>query len=1297
MRTWQRRLWKGFAAAFAAVVIALATLIGVFRLLAPLVPGYRVEVEHWAARALERPVSIDGMGARWDWYGPEITLDGVKLYSRDGKYVVITAHQIRLGVTLRALLHGSFSAPSRIILVQPQLGVVRDTDGRYTLRGFGNQTGKVQQLDWRNALDDAFKQRAEIMVRDGSLTLFDLRHPAAPLIFSSVDLRLDNAAESHALSGNAQLPPAFGRSVTFDTEVEGDALHPESWQWRARFDGKGLQVPVLLTYWPEYQNRFVDGSLDLHADAAGNGSVLSRFNAHVSGSNLIPAGRAADGFNTLAGDVEWAQTATGWTLDGRNITLTRAGQSWPPSHFSLAYTADAQSSDWRGTANFLRLQDIDTLLGWLPSTLREELKRLQLFAPQGDVSDAGFAVHFQNQHPETWSVRGRFLDLGAKASGEIPGFTGMDGELALDQSGGTATLRTRNASVNFPQLFRGPLYASTLDTNFSFTHNADGWRIASDNIAVSNPDAAATGKGSFLFPADGSSPRLDLDATVKDANARNKSAYFPVGIMPKDVVDWLDSAIISGEVPEGTLSVHGRLADFPYDKGQGLFDIRFHLIHGVLDYASGWPMIRNLDADVEFRNQGLSAVVRGGDILGDDIAGAKAGFADLRAGVLRVDGGARGNAQASLDFLRDGPLKQRFGSYLDPVKVGGRSDVSLHLVLPVDQLDKFKLDGVAQLRDVSVGVQGAPAWNLSQVRGKVHFTGSGFSAENVQGTMLGAPVTINMHPGDEAGSDTTLFDARGRADSAALMAAFKLPVKDALQGRTDWTVHGNIPNNPAAGTVGLSLVMNSTLQGLAVNLPQPFNKPAEAELPLELVLAIHGGGRMQLGVRYAERGAAQLQFVSRDKRWAFDRGEVRLGSAAAALPDTPGLSVTGKLDAFDTGLWKTYSAGAGNQEAESLTLPAFLQHIDMQVEHYSGFGQTINGLHLLLNREQDDWQIALASAALGGQISLPFTVDAQHPIVADMDHVIVERNTTTAPESKATQTTSLEYDPRQIPALRFNSKLLQFSGVSLTQVSAVLMPRSDGVNLSELAVDGRTFKANASGNWIVQPDGTQRSHLSAHLTSSDIEATLKAFGYAPGITGKDASLEAEIDWEGGPFGAIVPSLGGKLHIKLANGQLLEVQPGAGRVFGLLSINALPRRLLLNFSDVFGTGFAYDSIEGNFTFQNGDAYTRDLTVSGPAAKIHVLGRIGLAKHDFDEALIVDASVGSTLPVLGALAGGVGVGAVVWLLTEVFKKPLTAVGEVRYRLTGPWDNPKLEKVAESPRKQGNAKTAPQATHP
>lgn len=1297
MKTWQRRLWKGFAAAFAAVVILLATLVGVFRLLAPLVPGYRQEVEKWAAHALDRPVSIAGMGARWDWYGPELTLNNVKLYSHDGKYVVVTAHEIRLGVTVRALLHGNFSTPSRIMLVSPNASVVRESSGRYTVLGFGDQHGGTREIDWHGALNDAFNQSAELVVRDGSVRLLDRRRPGAPFVFSNVDIKLENAADTHSVSGQVQLPQALGRTLVFSTDVEGTGLHPETWKWRSQFDGQGLQLPMWLAYWPQYRNRFLTGSVDVHADLAGEGPKLTRLKMRLGGHDLVPAAGTAHGFSALSGQVEWSQRNGGWLLQGRDIKLTANGRSWPVSHFQVRHDLSPEGQTWQADASFLRLQDIDTLIGWLPAVLSSKLQTVRRLAPQGEVTGLQLAAQWQQKTLGDWSVHGKFEDLGAQAEGRIPGFSGLDGNLDMDQTGGTLILATRNGSLTFPHLFRGPLSAAMLNATIKFNHQADGWHIESDDIAVQNQDGHATGKGSFFLPADGSSPQLDLDASVGNVDVRNKSTYFPVGIMPKPVVRWLDNSIISGQVPQGTLSVHGKLAGFPYDKGQGLFDIRFHLIHGVLDYAPGWPRVENLDADVEFRNQGLSAEVRGGTILGDDISGAKAGFADLRNGILRIDGGARGGAGAALEFLRNGPLKDRFGDYLNTLQVAGRGDVTLHLTFPVKRLHDFRLDGEAHLRNVAIRLPAASAWAISDLNGDLNFTNTGVSAKDIQGRMLGEPLTINLQRGEGDAADTTVFEARGGADSAALMAGFGLTLKDALQGQTTWSVHGRIPNNPAARTSGLSLAAHSDLTGLAINLPAPLAKTADTATPLDASWTILGGGRTQLDVDYADRGAAQLQFQLQNHAWHFDRGAISVGSGSVTLPATLGLSINGKLNTFDTVAWrKVTGTDISESGAQLLHLPALLKHVDLEVEHFSGFGQTFNGLHLLLEKQAQSWRIELASAAIGGRIDLPFRVDAQHPIVADMDHVMVQREPSNGKpaETPAPATRSQTFDPRRIPAVNFSSKLLEFSGVSLSQVHAVLMPRPDGINLASFSVDGQSFKTNATGNWVVLPDGTQHSHLVANISSDNIQQTLTAFGYAPGITGNRGTMQAEVDWNGGPFGAILPSLSGKLHLKLSNGQLLEVKPGAGRVFGLLSLNALPRRLLLNFSDVFGTGFAYDTIEGNFLLQHGDAYTSDMSISGPAARIHVLGRIGLAKHDFDEALIVNASVGSTLPVIGALAGGVGVGAVVWLLTEVFKKPLTAVGEVRYRLTGTWDNPKLEKVAESP----NKKTPPpQAAHP
>jgi uncharacterized protein YhdP len=251
--------------------------------------------------------------------------------------------------------------------------------------------------------------------------------------------------------------------------------------------------------------------------------------------------------------------------------------------------------------------------------------------------------------------------------------------------------------------------------------------------------------------------------------------------------------------------------------------------------------------------------------------------------------------------------------------------------------------------------------------------------------------------------------------------------------------------------------------------------------------------------------------------------------------------------------------------------------------------------------------------------------------------------------------------------------------MSLQNLGADMVPQADGVALKNLKIAASDSTLTGSGAWTVASGGGQQSSLNVSIESQDVAKSLQSLGFAGGLTGDKGLIVANINWTDSPFGDVADSLGGTIHVKLQNGQIVEVQPGAGRVFGLLSLNALPRRLLLNFSDVFSKGFGYDSIEGDFIVKDGDAYTNDLTIAGPAAKIYIIGRTGLAKRDFNEALLVDANVGSTLPWIGYLAGGPGAAAVGLVLSQLFKKPLTAAGRTQYNLTGTWDNPVMVKAS------------------
>ena len=113
-------------------------------------------------------------------------------------------------------------------------------------------------------------------------------------------------------------------------------------------------------------------------------------------------------------------------------------------------------------------------------------------------------------------------------------------------------------------------------------------------------------------------------------------------------------------------------------------------------------------------------------------------------------------------------------------------------------------------------------------------------------------------------------------------------------------------------------------------------------------------------------------------------------------------------------------------------------------------------------------------------------------------------------------------------------------------------------------------------------------------------------------------VSVDVSWAGPPRQDFMGALNGSVSARIGAGQLEDIEPGAGRVFGLMSIVALPRRLSLDFRDVFESGFGFDEVSGDFRIVNGDAYTCNLSMTGPAADVGIIGRAGLVSRDYLQA-------------------------------------------------------------------------------
>ena len=336
-------------------------------------------------------------------------------------------------------------------------------------------------------------------------------------------------------------------------------------------------------------------------------------------------------------------------------------------------------------------------------------------------------------------------------------------------------------------------------------------------------------------------------------------------------------------------------------------------------------------------------------------------------------------------------------------------------------------------------------------------------------------------------------------------------------------------------------------------------------------------------------------------------------------------------------------------------------------------------LALAGRREPTQWDIVLAGAAAAGTITLPRDV-TRNVLVAAFDHLHLTPRTAT---TNADEAEPRAPDPRGLPALDIHVGRFSYGDVRLGETRVLSSRRADGLHLDRLSCDDAEFQLNARGDWRRDASG-DHSQFDIRVESASLAALLERFGYSvANIRDGQTDITLDTRWPGAPSAFALAKLTGTLELHVGSGRILDVDPGGGRLFGLLSLQTLPRRLSLDFDDLFGKGFAFDRIDGVFTLDRGDAYTEDLHMVGPSARIDVSGRTGLAHKDYDQRVVVTPALSDTLPMAGALFGpiGAGAGAVYFLGQKLFKAIPEQVDRLLsrvYAVTGSWDDPVIEKI-------------------
>ena len=1275
------------------LLYAAITVIGRQALLS--MERYQPEINQFFSRQLGFDFSTEHIGGTWKGLTPRIEVKGLRLGEAAGQiadpekaptgtnqtqavYIEHLSAELDLFRSLAAwnLVWQHFS------LGKIQLALGEGADGDWSVIGLPPPSRQDSEQANLNQVLQRILLNRFIGVEQVSATLEFYSGTRAAIKFHDVKFESEN--EFHRLTAGFAFDdnPSSAQLII---EGNGDASN------LGRFEGTGYlrlnhinfsgSLRAIVARWfPSLVERIGDieseltGELWLSREGDGLVNLVGEVQA-----DEVPLSWAADlsPIKNLSAELTgWYNPRENWGLRWQNLDFEWADIEIQPMDFSFSQRVGAKWGELSLAVSQMNLATANKIVTSTGLAIGNTEQVLLSLSPRGRLENLHIDLDLDSALPLK-ALRTRIDHLALNSWQGAPAIRGLSGYLEWQDSEGFFELDSPDGfAMHYPGIYKDFMEHGSSQGRVNIQwHRGEALKIAGGPIRIDGKEGEIRAYVSLDFPLKKSRyPDMWLLAGIRNSHSRYADQYIPQSLNPA-LLNWLGQSVGDMDIVEGGFIWRGSLSS----RGASRPSIQVYakVENGQVDYDPGWPMLTDMSALVTVDNGTLRGEV-GPAMIGSN------GEARLNRAVVKtrsVSSDEQGNSPPTTNILLSveadvttpldeavnimlaSPFKDRFVTFAD-WRLSGQGQLHLDLAIPLGQNkvgEHYRVD--TNLKNGQM-IHKQTDISFQNINGRFAYDNqTGLYSSGIRADFWGQQVSAAI--ATENGE--TRIESSGQFDTSSLPEWSAL-FKNHVSGTSDYRVRFTIPQEGHP-----ELLFKSTLEGISLDLPLPLTKTAEQVLAFETRVTF--ADKLLVEAQLGEQLAGSLSI----KNEQIASGQIALGGLAAELPDWQGLAIIGSTPVIDIDAWRAIfeqpaglegSPGSIDLAARFSVRIGELLYQDISVSQVAVTGEyDAEGLDVYLDSEM-----------LAGRIKVP--AKENQPIVMDLNYLTLPK-----PDLNSDESFLDALDPTKFPHLSFATEGLRIGEEELGSLAFLMRPISDGVELSDIRAEitGINISSLPDGEPAVlswrSVNGEHSSRLSGLLKTFDLGAVLAAWELPVVLNSKQAVAIVDLSWNDKPWEFSIDKLNGQTALNFKDGNFFRAPSTTSNAFikmiSLINFHTWARRLRLDFSDLLASGVSYENLKGGLQFSEGAvAFDAPIVVDLPSGKMRLMGNADLFAETIDARLIATLPIGTNLPWIVALAGGLPAAAGVYITGKVFEKQVDRVSSFSYTVTGPWKEPEIQ---------------------